>query len=110
MEKVIRDGKVAVLYSPGYGAGWSRQCWDEKDREILVFHPLLVEMVESGRESLITDEWMKEHFGEELGYIYCGGAEQLEIEWLPVGTRFVIDEYDGFETIHVLDDIKFMTA
>jgi hypothetical protein len=22
MEKVIRDGKVAVLYSPGYGAGW----------------------------------------------------------------------------------------
>ena len=23
MEKVIRDGKVAVLYSPGYGAGWS---------------------------------------------------------------------------------------
>ena len=23
MEKVIRDGKVAVLYSPGYGAGWT---------------------------------------------------------------------------------------
>ena len=22
MQKVIRDGKVAVLYSPGYGAGW----------------------------------------------------------------------------------------
>ena len=23
MDKVIRDGKVAVLYSPGFGAGWS---------------------------------------------------------------------------------------
>jgi len=23
VEKLIRDGKVAVLYSPGYGAGWS---------------------------------------------------------------------------------------
>ena len=22
MEKVIRDGNVAVLYSPGFGAGW----------------------------------------------------------------------------------------
>lgn len=23
MDKIERDGKVAVLYSPGYGAGWS---------------------------------------------------------------------------------------
>ena len=23
IEKVVRDGKVAVLVSPGYGAGWS---------------------------------------------------------------------------------------
>lgn len=23
MDKVIRDGMVAVIYSPGYGAGWS---------------------------------------------------------------------------------------
>ena len=23
MTKCIRDGKVAILYSPGYGAGWS---------------------------------------------------------------------------------------
>lgn len=22
MDKVIKDGKVAVLYSPGFGAGW----------------------------------------------------------------------------------------
>ena len=29
MEKVIRDGKVAVLYSPGYGAGWSTWCYND---------------------------------------------------------------------------------
>ena len=36
VEKLERDGKVAILYSPGYGAGWST--WnDDNDGEY--FHP-----------------------------------------------------------------------
>lgn len=50
MEKVIRDGKVAVLYSPGYGAGWTTWEYDSKLHEIMLFHPLIVEKVESGKE------------------------------------------------------------
>jgi len=29
MTKYIRDGKVAVLYSPGFGAGWST--WNDDE-------------------------------------------------------------------------------
>ena len=99
MEKVIRDGKVAVLYSPGYGAGWSTWCYNDDLVETLLFHPLIVEKVESGHENEITAEWLVQQFGEEFEDVYCGGAGQLEIEWLPKGAAFRIDEYDGFETV-----------
>ena len=34
MNKIEKDGNVAVLYSPGYGAGWST--WnDDKYQEML---------------------------------------------------------------------------
>ena len=43
MKKIIRDGKVAVLYSPGFGAGWST--WNQELPE-LVFNPVIVDLVE----------------------------------------------------------------
>jgi len=30
---------------------------------------------------------------------YCGGAEDLAIEWVNQGTQFSIEEYDGYESI-----------
>lgn len=49
MEKVIKDGKVAVCFSPHYGAGWSTWA-DEKHRETLLFHPAIVNMVLNKKE------------------------------------------------------------
>ena len=46
MEKVIRDGQVAVLYSPGYGAGWFT--WHGVEE--LLFDPKVVDMLESGKD------------------------------------------------------------
>lgn len=105
MEKVIRDGKVAVLYSPGYGAGW--YSWNSDHPEI-VFHPKLVELVEQDRLDEITEEFMKEHFN--IDYIYCGGADDLEIKWIEQGVAFTIDEYDGFESIQYIDKIEYLVA
>ena len=52
MEKVIRDGHVAVIISNGYGAGWSTWHWGD-NREILIFHPKLVELVENNQHNVI---------------------------------------------------------
>lgn len=109
MEKVIRDDKVAVLYSPGYGAGWSTWCYNDALVETLLFHPLIVEKVESGHENEITREWLVQQFGEEFEDVYCGGVDQLEIEWLPEGTAFRIEEYDGFETV-ITNKLLYYTA
>jgi hypothetical protein len=104
MDKVIRDGKVAVLVSRGYGAGWST--WTD-EVETYLFHPKLVQMVEENRHSEITHEWMEQELGIED---FTGDIDGLEIEWVPVGTTFVIDEYDGAESLRTIDDYNWITA
>lgn len=104
MNKVVKDGKVAVLYSPGYGAGW--YTWNTNVLECL-FHPEVVKLVEEKRHSEITDEYCRGLFGESF---YAGGSHQLGIEWMPEGTRFIIDEYAGSESIYTIDQIQYITA
>jgi hypothetical protein len=101
MKKVIRDGKVAVLYSPGYGAGW--YTWN-KDYPECVFDSELVVLVEQHEFSKVI-ELAEQKYGEGF---YSGGAEDLQIEWLQEGTPFTIEEYDGSESIRTDDDLKLI--
>lgn len=101
MKKVIRDGKVAVLYSPGFGAGWST--WNTEYMELLLFDSRIVEAVEKKQE--ITEEFMLKML--EMVDLCLLGADKLTIEWLPVGTRFYVDEYDGSETIITESDFQW---
>jgi hypothetical protein len=93
------DGQVAVLYSPGYGCGWSNTY--NNRHEGLLFHPEIVQRVLDGDRDLITQEWL-----EELGFsnVYIGGVSQLEIFWLSPGERFLVTEFDGFEEITTISD------
>ena len=95
MTKCIRDGKVAVLYSPGYGAGWST--WnDDKYREFLLHDEKLVDLVEFNQQDKI-EEYVKSVFPDE--YVCVLGAYDLRVEWVSPGTQFRIKEYDGSESI-----------
>ena len=105
MEKVIRNGKVAVLVSSGYGAGWST--WNSGNAQLL-FHPTLIEMVESGRSSEITTEWVEKNLG--ISNVYVGGTGDLEIVWVEEGTRFLIQEYDGAENLLTEQDLDLHIA
>lgn len=102
MEKVIKDGKIAVLYSPGFGAGWFT--WNRKHPECL-FHPAIVKLIEE--EQNVPTSLCKELFGEDF---YTGGSDDLQIEWLDVGTAFRIDEYDGSESIDVREMVDWIIA
>jgi len=93
-EKVIRNGKVAVLYSPGFGAGW--YSWHHEPA--LLFDPEVVTLVEAGRREDVV-ALVEKKYGDEH---YLGGSEDLQIEWLPQGTRFEIHEYDGDESVRIL--------
>lgn len=98
MEKVERNGLVAVVYSPTYGAGW--HSWHGIDE--LLFDPGLVEMVESNTDGDKIEAYCREKYKRSKWcYMSCDG---LEIAWLPKDSEFFIQEYDGSESIVMRDD------
>lgn len=106
--KLIRDGKIAVLYSPGYGAGWSSWA-DNKIRDFLIFDEGLVKFAEAKSPASEVEKYLKAKLGKD-GDIYTGGWEDIEVEWLPEGEAFVIEEYDGNESIQTKDSTNWHTA
>ena len=110
--KTIRNGKVAVLYSPGFGAGW--YTWndyhtdgDGSKREFLLFgDEYLISLIEAGHMNHALN-YAKSVLGEDF---YYGGFEDIAIEWLDVGTRFIITEYDGSESIQTENATAWETA
>lgn len=107
MNKVIRENKVAVLYSPGYGSGW--YTWATEYPEIL-YDPKVVDWVENGKLRSQVDA-LKTYLEANYPNLYIGSnLICLEIEWIPVGTNFRIKEYDGYESIEYGDSINWHTA
>lgn len=100
-EKVIRDDKVAVLVSPGWGAGWST--WNSEYRDFLIFDSGLIGLLEANASNDKVEAYLTEKLGEDHN-IYMGGWP-AEIEWLPVGTAFYIHEYDGYESLRTTEDL-----
>ena len=101
-KKVIRQGKVAVAVSHGFGAGWVT--WNIG--KISPFEPKVIAMIEAGKQNEINPEWCEEVLGIEGAY--TGGASELEIEWVDEGERFSIDEYDGSESLYVASKLTYL--
>lgn len=97
------EGRVAVLVSGGFGAGWSTWASPE-EQEAKVFDSRVVDAV-------LADQSAEEivNLCKRLGYeSYDGGADGLRVEWLDPGTRFVVEEYDGRESIRTFDDLCYV--
>lgn len=108
MKKVIRDGKVAVLFSPGFGAGWYTWNINQDNAEQMIFDPVIVDI-------LITQpkDWVHkilEYVDSEYPDCYAGGINDLCIDWIPVGTKFHITEYDGNERIETELSVPWLIA
>ena len=102
MNKLIDNGKVAVLYSPGFGAGWST--WNHGVPEI-IFDPAIVKFVENEQMAELNTYVTLKYPG-----LYTGGMDTLAVAWLPVGTDFQIEEYDGAESIKIKGELNWITA
>jgi hypothetical protein len=109
MERVVKNGKVAVCYSPGYGAGWSSWADDEL-KEALMFHHAIVNMILEGKQDLIDEQWLFDNLGEEYEDVYTGGVKDLIIEWVPQGSLVRINEYDGFESVEIYNTDNYFIA
>ena len=103
MNKIERDGDVAVLISTGFGAGWST--WNEEYAETLCMDSDIVKAVLDGDLPKAAEIAELKCPG-----IYTGGARDLCVVWVKKGANFEINEYDGAESIHVVGDHNYMTA
>jgi len=101
MNKVIKDGKVAVLISYGFGSGF--HSYGAPDEAI--FDPKLVELVESenfdGAEEYVMNIYPD---------VYTGGVGDLVVVWVDEGEEFIIEEYDGNESIQFKNETQWITA
>lgn len=105
--KVIRGGKVAVIYSPGFGAGWSTWNADEASglENFLLFDPEIVRLIECDLRDSIPS-YVESVYPEA----YTGGASDLSIYWIDEGDLFRVTEYDGSESIEIRELIDWYVA
>lgn len=96
MEKFEKDGQVAVLYSPGYGVGWST--WASDDiRESMCMNAEIVQAVIDGDKSKAAE--IAERLHPDVN---TGGCDGLTVGWVPKGEAFEITEFDGHESLVVI--------
>lgn len=103
MKKYEKDGKIGVLVSRGYGAGWSS--WNSEYSDVLTMDYDIVKCIEDG-DVVGAIKVAKSKCGD----FYEGGADDLEIEWLDRGTIFEIEEYDGSESLHIIGTRSYLQA
>jgi hypothetical protein len=101
MEKVIRDGAVAVILTKEHGAGW--YSWHNIAE--LLYDPVIVDLVEKEKFAEVA-----EYTSKKYPDIYLGGYKHLRVVWLLEGTEFRIEEYDGYEDIMLKSNSKWLIA
>ena len=117
MEYYEKNGQIAVLVSHGFGAGWST--WNTKelayDKRVVEFwlsrkdDQKFMKAISSFGDNNIKKETVELFATMGYSHVYFGGFRDIEIEWVNKGKPFVIQEYDGSETIVTIDNAGFIT-
>jgi hypothetical protein len=105
VEKVERDGKTAVLYSPGRGLGWSTLADDSATKEALCMDARIV-------GAFLAGGWEAAEAAVEVLFprVCTGGASDLEVAWIEKGKSFEIEEHAGSERLHVIGERPYLMA
>jgi hypothetical protein len=91
-----------ILYSPGYGAGWTSWCYHPDVKRYMLTYQPIIDALERGEKIDSEHPLCKqlerecvEKFGEN--YTCVLGADQLKVK--TVTGRVRIEEYDGVESV-----------
>ena len=122
---VTSDGRVAVLFSPGYGAEWSANTYSIVRKHQLTFDSRIVLKVMSSefkntfpeREGTPESQRKFKDFinpilstFDKYDIPFYSAFAQLEVIFIPENTLFRINEYDGSESVEIFDIAKFFTT
>ena len=101
--RLKRDGKVAVVWSPGYGAGW--YTWNTEYGERFCLDSEIAQAAIDGKKELASE------IAERIfPNCYTGGARDLRVDWVDEGALFRITEYGGSESVEVIGELEGFIA
>ena len=101
MTKLIKNGKVAVLVSHGFGAGWSTWGDEESCLDGELAQAILNEKPKEDILTIAEKNWPDQ---------YQGGLMDCEVYWVEQGDAFRINEYDGNESLEFLGEVDWRIA
>lgn len=96
---INEEGLVGVIISPGFGAGF--HSWN--DIPGLCFDKDIIQMTLEGKSPQELADFVEAKY-KYTGYVSVLGLSQLRITWLKPGTQFFIEEYDGSESITLIEN------
>jgi hypothetical protein len=103
VQKLTHEGKIAVLISEGFGAGWST--WNDEYPDML-FDPEIAQMIEDDK----SEDQIMQVAVKTYPKAYLGGLDGLVVKWVVEGTKFIVDEYDGSESLIIQSETDWMVA
>jgi hypothetical protein len=106
VEKLKRDGFVAVVLTNDYGRGFSSGL-DRAQRVQAMFDPVVAASLENMENGLDTDD-LTDYLWNN--YRWGGNLDDLGVEWIREGREFVVDEYDGAEGLRFRDEQEWIAA
>lgn len=111
VEKLVQDGKVAVLHSKDWGTPWAtwypETMFDSKLIQLFLkwqSHPL------NSLEEFMAADRAYYYLHVKYPDVVFRGLEGLTVTWLPEGQEFIIREYDGVEILVLKEEIKWIKA
>jgi len=102
-QKLTHEGKIAVLISEGFGAGWST--WNDEYPDML-FDPEIAQMIEDDK----SDDQIMQLAVKKYPKAFLGGLDGLVVKWVVEGTKFIVDEYDGSESLIIQSETDWTVA
>jgi len=96
------NDQVAVIVSPGHGAGWST--WNLSYKECAFDKDIAEAILE--KNFYKAEEIAEKKYPES----YTGGLSEAVVVWLEPGTKFRIHEYDGHESLVIFSDEEYLMA
>lgn len=97
MNKLIKDGQVAVVYTNKYGAGWSTANEHSPElQEFMIFDSRVVQAVLDNDIQKAIDI-VKQEFKDDTR-VYTD-VDCLTVDWVPKGMIVTLHQHDGKESL-----------
>lgn len=104
MDKVVKNGKVAIIHSTELGAYW----YSVHRNKELIFDPNIVAILEDDTlEPIQQADQIDEYLEEKYGDGWYGDTLNIEVGYIPQGTLFTFDSNDN---LILMSELEWLEA